>query len=852
MSKIDIFLLDNSNNTKDEIKIIKPENYKELLKQIGQKMKYMPKYYEMFIFDKNNKEIKIINDRTYNKIDDILFIREVDKNILEQSLFEINYNILSESRQEKLDDIYNCILCSTIIKNENPYLCYKCQKIFHEKCLKDWDKKCKSQGGVFKCPNCRNELPLEKWNKKVNYEDNRKESGNLMNKIKEFKLNNNMNKNINLIKDKKINELMENQNNQIELINNYEKYMIKTREILQNIIDKIKSIHSLLKLKENNKLNNPINLKNYSELDKTSNIIYDELELFKNYIIDNQKINVNVYKKININRQNHKDINIKKNENELILDNIKENKEEKVNQDNIKEKLTNFLFNFAEFINEMNSSRNNIIKKENFVYLVHKDFLIKYLGKYNLKYSFINDKILIKDKALYSIKNSIKEYIDKEFKILKEAIYGYNNINLINKENINELPFIIVKNNSEKIYYYNNYFLLNEKTIKLLDIDLVIFPKLEYYSKEKYIFLFQQIDQGTIVDIGKLDSEKAFKTEYLINTTKDTKYLIYMVNSKTIELFFLSYFLFRINDDISKYSPFFDDEYNIIGNAYLIEEGFKNYSNSYYNPILVNVIFLIKYFKFPKYEFAKINSENYFFLINEKWMKNFKNKYMYQTTKREIEKNQDKNISTIINTEQKNKKLLIKLIYLIIVKMDELNKKYNSINNLVLEDIPSEPECESLKDFNGGKEFFFYNNFYILDEDIHNRIFNLNEQQSKEMKKKNNYCKCFYADGYFFIILNNYLTQLSKVIIEVGNFDEEQKFNLIYLIVFNSKKECNNGIDIMQQFGFKNYFNFIKFNKQNIANLYIDELGKINGYIYLYSKNKNDIKKKDSFELLDI
>ena len=852
MSKIDIFLLDNSNNTKDEIKIIKPENYKELLKQIGQKMKYMPKYYEMFIFDKNNKEIKIINDRTYNKIDDILFIREVDKNILEQSLFEINYNILSESRQEKLDDIYNCILCSTIIKNENPYLCYQCQKIFHEKCVKDWDKKCKSQNKVFKCPNCRNELPLEKWNKKVNYEDNRKESGNLMNKIKEFKLNNNMNKNINLIKDKKINELMENQNNQIELINNYEKYMIKTREILQNIIDKIKSIHSLLKLKENNKLNNPINLKNYSELDKTSNIIYDELELFKNYIIDNQKINVNVYKKININRQNHKDINIKKNENELILDNIKENKEEKVNQDNIKEKLTNFLFNFAEFINEMNSSRNNIIKKENFVYLVHKDFLIKYLGKYNLKYSFINDKILIKDKALYSIKNSIKEYIDKEFKILKEAIYGYNNINLINKENINELPFIIVKNNSEKIYYYNNYFLLNEKTIKILDIDLVIFPKLEYYSKEKYIFLFQQIDQGTIVDIGKLDSEKAFKTEYLINTTKDTKYLIYMVNSKTIELFFLSYFLFRINDDISKYSPFFDDEYNIIGNAYLIEEGFKNYSNSYYNPILVNVIFLIKYFKFPKYEFAKINSENYFFLINEKWMKNFKNKYMYQTTKREIEKNQDKNISTIINTEQKNKKLLIKLIYLIIVKMDELNKKYNSINNLVLEDIPSEPECESLKDFNGGKEFFFYNNFYILDEDIHNRIFNLNEQQSKEMKKKNNYCKCFYADGYFFIILNNYLTQLSKVIIEVGNFDEEQKFNLIYLIVFNSKKECNNGIDIMQQFGFKNYFNFIKFNKQNIANLYIDELGKINGYIYLYSKNKNDIKKKDSFELLDI
>ena len=847
MSKIDIFLLDNSNNTKDEINIIKPDNYKELLKQISQKMKYMPKYYEIFIFDKNNKEIKIINDRTYNKIVDILFIREIDKNILEQSLFEINYNILSESRQEKLDDIYNCILCSTLIKNENPYLCYKCQKIFHEKCLKDWDKKCKSQNKVFECPNCRNKLQLEKWNKKLNYEDNRKESANLLNKIKEYKLNNNMNKNINIIKEKKINELKENENNQNELIKNYEKYILKTKEILKNIFDKVKSIHSLLKLKENNKLNNIRSLKNYSELDNISSIIYDELDLFKNYIIDSQKNIVKESKINSINIQNHIDINIKNSkENKLILaNNIKENKEEKVDKDNIKEKLTNFIFNFSEFINEMNSSRNNIIKKENFVFLVHKDFLIKYLGQYNLNYSFINDKILIKGKSLYSIKNSIKEYIDKEFKILNEAFYGYNSINFINKENSNELPHIIVKNNSEKIYYYNNYFLLNEKTIKLLDIDLINFPKLEYYSKEQYIFLFQPIGQGTIVDIGKLDNQNTFKIEFLINTTKDSKSIINMINSLTIKQFYSSCFLFRVGGDASKYSPFFDEEYNIIGNAYIIKEGFKNFSNSYCNPILVNVIYLIKYFKFPKYEFAKINSENYYFLINENWMKNFKNKYMYQITKREIENSKDKNISTIINTEQKNKKLLNKLIYLITIIMDELNKKYNSINNLILEDIPTEPECESLKDFYGGKEFFFYNNFYILDEDIHNKIFNLTEQQSKEMKMKNNYCKCFYADGYFFIILNNYLTQLSKVIIEVGNFDEEQKFNLIYLIVFNSKRECNNGIDIMQQFGFKNYFNFIKFNRQNIANLYIDELGKINGYIYSYSEIKNDSSNED-------
>ena len=106
MSKIDIFLLDNSTNTKEEINIIKPQSYQELLKQIGQKMKYIPKFYEIFIFYKDNKEIKIYNEKLYNKIEDILFIREINKNILEHSLFDINNNILSESRQEKLDEIY--------------------------------------------------------------------------------------------------------------------------------------------------------------------------------------------------------------------------------------------------------------------------------------------------------------------------------------------------------------------------------------------------------------------------------------------------------------------------------------------------------------------------------------------------------------------------------------------------------------------------------------------------------------------------------------------------------------------------------------------------------------------------
>ena len=137
---------------------------------------------KLFVLDEHNNEIKINSDLNYNKINDILFIREINKNNLDLSIFNLNYNLLFESKQEILDEKYSCLLCSIIIKNEKPYFCYKCQKIFHDKCLKDWNEKCKLQNKNFSCPNRRNELPIENWNKKLDYEENRIDDANLMNK----------------------------------------------------------------------------------------------------------------------------------------------------------------------------------------------------------------------------------------------------------------------------------------------------------------------------------------------------------------------------------------------------------------------------------------------------------------------------------------------------------------------------------------------------------------------------------------------------------------------------------------------------------------------------------------------
>ena len=63
------------------------------------------------------------------------------KNNIAQSVFEKNYNQIPEEKKEILNQKYNCGICLEIIKYENPFLCYECQKIFHHSCLKHWDER---------------------------------------------------------------------------------------------------------------------------------------------------------------------------------------------------------------------------------------------------------------------------------------------------------------------------------------------------------------------------------------------------------------------------------------------------------------------------------------------------------------------------------------------------------------------------------------------------------------------------------------------------------------------------------------------------------------------------------------
>ena len=89
--------------------------------------------------DKDKYELK--SQKNYEKasLNNVLYVRKIEsgKENLAESIFTRNLNKLPESKQDIITEKYTCSICLELIKDENPLLCYVCQKIFHHKCLKN-------------------------------------------------------------------------------------------------------------------------------------------------------------------------------------------------------------------------------------------------------------------------------------------------------------------------------------------------------------------------------------------------------------------------------------------------------------------------------------------------------------------------------------------------------------------------------------------------------------------------------------------------------------------------------------------------------------------------------------------
>ena len=74
--------------------------------------------------------MKISNNEEYKLIKDSIFIKKIEYKHLDQSVYQINYEKLSESKQDILDEKYNCYSFLTAIKNEKPFFVIYTKKYF--------------------------------------------------------------------------------------------------------------------------------------------------------------------------------------------------------------------------------------------------------------------------------------------------------------------------------------------------------------------------------------------------------------------------------------------------------------------------------------------------------------------------------------------------------------------------------------------------------------------------------------------------------------------------------------------------------------------------------------------------
>ena len=308
---ITLIIFNESYSKKEEIKIKKPKSFQELKEQLHEKFNIYLENKYFFILDNRNGEKKISNEDNYKEVEDILFIQEINEGKLEQSSNDIsNSKNINESQ---LDESNICSICTYEIREINLLKCNNCNKLFHEECIKNWDKECESNDQPLTCPLCRDESPIELW-KKITINTSaffKNYIKNLMGAIKEITKNNNMKSEIITNHEKKINGLIDINNKQNELIKSYEEYINKTIDIFKYLLKKIKNIHNSLKFKENIKLkslieNFPLNIKNLC-LDDISNTIEAELYTIDSHLYEVSKRNNNK-KNNNINFEEEEEI----------------------------------------------------------------------------------------------------------------------------------------------------------------------------------------------------------------------------------------------------------------------------------------------------------------------------------------------------------------------------------------------------------------------------------------------------------------------------------------------------------------------------------------------------------------
>ena len=256
-----IIQLDQNKQPIKEISINKPTSY-EILKQNIYESFHL-KFFSIYYNDGSGKELEIKDSNSLQKINDIIFVKEIKD--LKQSIYDRIHDNLSESKIDIIDEKYLCNLRNEKLI-DNPYFCYKCQKRFCEKCLKDLDKQ-----KPLKCPFCGFEKQFQEWQTLKNFKEERKYHLEALEKMKKLEDENEKynKKEMELLKQIKklkvelqlqINKYNEEKKNHYELFQKYKQ--------LEGDYKSLKTNYNDLAIKSNKLKDVFINLKNKALLNK--------------------------------------------------------------------------------------------------------------------------------------------------------------------------------------------------------------------------------------------------------------------------------------------------------------------------------------------------------------------------------------------------------------------------------------------------------------------------------------------------------------------------------------------------------------------------------------------------------
>lgn len=541
---------------KKKIKNIESDDFfSELTLLINEKKVILKRYNDDFELESDNPKISIINFHKYiPKLD--IFIKlfymnnkNITNIITNKSLLELfntifdlpNYKIIQDDNNENIKE------CNTQIK-------------LLEKDIIDNDDNIE----VLKLDILENNDKIEKYNKIKDKKETRNkkilnEIGNINinNKLKECKLSDNFEVDVNNKEIKSINNIINNLDDNI--INNSKK-SIKNNN---NNVDKNKLnneyINSLIKELDN--------LKDLDKIKNTDNIEKLEEELLKLKENNTKK----KYFKFKIIKKDDKKVNkiLKK------YNNIKKKIEDNnYNLENITEKEIKFLLNY-----DIYSIMNNDVVNDSNIKIKKLENKINYL-----KYNNINKRL----KNIYSfIKSKIEKYnelmLNKEIYENLEIIEKYNKLNTEYDENIkkiNKCNKLILKLNNKNNEINN--------TINIIIGNKDKINELEEVKNKKKIYMYYK----------KIISNNGLLTLYFEKYIEDI--------NQEINNYLSKYTIFNINIELVKKKNNRDIKlYKIQNGNKMLLDGLSGYENSILN-LIVNIV-LFKYTGYLKPTFILLD-----------------------------------------------------------------------------------------------------------------------------------------------------------------------------------------------------------------------------------------------------